>query len=118
MTGTPAPEGWIVNIEEVDGLIELGRGRGFVTADDIAEILAEVDLTTEQIELVYTTLLDQGIDVIDESCHAADYKRKSALQVIHHLGIVCPDAAGSELGASAGEIVAPVASTLPKASGP
>ena len=72
MSGTPAPEGWIINIEEVDGLIELGRGRGFVTADDIAEILAEVDLTTEQIELVYTTLLDQGIDVIDESCVDAD----------------------------------------------
>ncbi len=72
MSSTPAPEGWIINIEEVDGLIELGRGRGFVTADDIAEILAEVDLTTEQIELVYTTLLDQGIDVIDESCADSD----------------------------------------------
>ena len=68
MTGTPASEGWIVNIEEVDGLIELGRGRGFVTAEDIAEVLAEVDLTTEQIELMYTTLLDQGIEVVDESC--------------------------------------------------
>ena len=67
MTGTPAPEGWVVNIEEVDGLIELGRGRGFVTAEDIAEVLSEVDLTTEQIELMYTTLLDQGIEVVDES---------------------------------------------------
>ena len=67
MTGTPAPEGWIVNIEEVDGLIELGRGRGFVTSEDIAEVLSEVDLTTEQIELMYTTLLDQGIEVVDES---------------------------------------------------
>jgi len=72
LSGTPAPEGWIINIEEVDGLIELGRGRGFVTVEDIAEILAEVDLTTEQIELVYTTLLDQGIDVVDESCADSD----------------------------------------------
>ncbi len=67
MTGTPAPEGWIVNIEEVDALIEVGRGRGFVTSEDIAEVLSEVDLTTEQIELMYTTLLDQGIEVVDES---------------------------------------------------
>jgi RNA polymerase primary sigma factor len=67
LTGTPAPEGWVVNIEEVDGLVELGRGRGFVTAEDIAEVLSEVDLTTEQIELMYTTLLDQGIEVVDES---------------------------------------------------
>ena len=68
MTGTPASEGWIINLEEVDGLIELGRGRGFVTTEDIAEVLAEIDLTTEQIELMYTTLLDQGIEVVDVSC--------------------------------------------------
>ena len=72
MTGTPASEGWIVHLEEVDGLIELGRGRGFVTTEDIAEVLAEIDLTTEQIELMYTTLLDQGIEVVDESCAEAD----------------------------------------------
>jgi RNA polymerase primary sigma factor len=72
MTGNPASEGWIIHVEEVDGLIELGRGRGFVTVDDIAEVLAEIDLTTEQIELMYTTLLDQGIEVIDESCADCD----------------------------------------------
>jgi RNA polymerase primary sigma factor len=72
MTGNPSSEGWIIHVEEVDGLIELGRGRGFVTVDDIAEVLAEIDLTTEQIELMYTTLLDQGIEVIDESCADAD----------------------------------------------
>jgi RNA polymerase primary sigma factor len=72
LTGTPASEGWIVHLEEVDGLIELGRGRGFVTTEDIAEVLAEIDLTTEQIELMYTTLLDQGIEVVDESCADAD----------------------------------------------
>ncbi len=66
MTGTPASEGWLINPEEVDGLIELGRGRGFVTVDDIAEVLAELDLTTEQIEVMYTALLDQGIEVVDE----------------------------------------------------
>ena len=72
MTGNPASEGWIIHVEEVDGLIELGRGRGFVTVDDIAEVLADIDLTTEQIELMYTTLLDQGIEVIDESCADSD----------------------------------------------
>jgi RNA polymerase primary sigma factor len=72
VTGTPSPEGWLINIEEVDTLFELGRGRGYVTAEDIAEVLAEVDLTTEQIEVMYTSLLDQGIDVIDESCLDSD----------------------------------------------
>jgi len=64
---TPAPENWVVNLEEIDGLIELGRGRGFVTADDISEVLSELDLTTEQIEYLYTTILDQGIEIADES---------------------------------------------------
>jgi RNA polymerase primary sigma factor len=72
LTGTPASEGWIVQLEEVDGLMELGRGRGFVTTEDIAEVLAEVDLTTEQIEQMYTALLDQGIEVVDESCVETD----------------------------------------------
>jgi len=72
LTGTPASEGWIVQLEEVDGLIELGRGRGFVTTEDIAEVLAELDLTTEQIEQMYTALLDQGIEVLDDSCGEAD----------------------------------------------
>ncbi len=72
MTGSPASEGWVIHLEEVDGLIELGRGRGFVTTEDIAEVLAEVDLTTEQIEQMYTALLDQGIEVVDESCADAD----------------------------------------------
>jgi RNA polymerase primary sigma factor len=72
MTGNSSSGGWIINVEEVDGLIELGRGRGYVTVDDIAEVLAEIDLTTEQIELMYTTLLDQGIEVVDESCADSD----------------------------------------------
>ena len=72
VSGTPSSESWVVNIEEVEGLIEMGRGRGFVTVDDIAEVLAEVDLTTEQIELMYTALLDQGIEVVDESCAELD----------------------------------------------
>jgi RNA polymerase primary sigma factor len=72
LTGSPASEGWIIHLEEVDGLIELGRGRGFVTTEDIAEVLAEIDLTTEQIEQMYTTLLDQGIEVVDESCVETD----------------------------------------------
>jgi RNA polymerase primary sigma factor len=67
MTDAPAPEGWVTNPEEVDGLIELGRGRGFVTTEDISEVLSELDLTTEQIENMYTTLLDQGIEVVDET---------------------------------------------------
>jgi RNA polymerase primary sigma factor len=72
LTSTPASEGWLLNVEEVDALIEVGRGRGFITAEDIAEVLAELDLSTEQIEAMYATLIDQGIEVVDESSLDAD----------------------------------------------
>ncbi len=78
MTDAPAPEGgWIVNLEEIDGLIELGRGRGFVSTEEIAEVLSELDLTTEQIEYMYTALLDQGIEVVDESAIDLDDELES-----------------------------------------
>jgi RNA polymerase primary sigma factor len=60
----------VLGNEEVEGLFELGKVRGFVTAADIAYVLTEVDLTTEQIEAVYTRLLDLGVDVVDESVPA------------------------------------------------
>jgi len=63
---------WTFHVEEVDGLLELGRGRGFVTTEDIAEMLAEVDLTTEQIELLHARLIDLGIDVVDEALDAEE----------------------------------------------
>jgi len=56
---TPA-EGWAFSTEEVEGLFELGKARGYVTAADIAEVLTEVDLTTEQIEAVYKAGIDVG----------------------------------------------------------
>jgi len=56
----------------VDNLVELGRTRGYVTTEDIAEVLVEVDLTTEQIEAVHTRFLELGIDVTDEGELDAD----------------------------------------------
>ena len=61
-----------MNTEEVEHLVERGRERGYVTAEDIAEILAEVDLTTDQIEAIYTRLLDLGIDVSEDDAAEPD----------------------------------------------
>src|SRR5450756_1579045 len=55
-----------MNNEEVEHLVERGRERGYVTAEDIAEVLAEVDLTIDQIEAIYMRLLDLGVEVTDE----------------------------------------------------
>jgi len=52
--------------EEVEHLVERGRERGYVSTEDIAEVLAEVDLTIDQIEAIYMRLLDLGVEVTDE----------------------------------------------------
>ena len=57
--GEPAELG-----EEVRLLLEEGREQGYLTTDRIAEALAEVDLTIDQIEDIYSILSDMGIDVL------------------------------------------------------
>jgi RNA polymerase primary sigma factor len=69
-----------MNTEEVEHLVERGRERGYVTAEDIAEVLAEVDLTTDQIEAIYTRLLDLGIDVSDDDAAEPDEPDEAAAQ--------------------------------------
>jgi len=49
----------------LETLYDLGRSRGYVTSEDIEEVLAEVDLTTGQIEKLYTRLLEMGVEVMD-----------------------------------------------------
>ncbi|HZJ02924.1 MAG TPA: sigma-70 family RNA polymerase sigma factor [Thermoleophilia bacterium] len=71
-TGANALEGWAINIEEVDNLVELGRTRGYVTSEDVAEVLVEVDLSTEQIEAIYTRFLELGIEVADDGDGESD----------------------------------------------
>src|SRR6266404_9995956 len=42
-------------------------------------------------------------DGINESGYGADQQGQSATEVVHHLGLVRPDAAGGELGEGTGE---------------
>jgi len=78
LTGADALEGWAINIEEVDNLVELGRTRGYVTPEDVAEVLVEVDLSTEQIEAIYTRFLELGIEVADEGEGDSDAESETA----------------------------------------
>lgn len=54
-----------LQIEEVKTLIARGKDRGYLSSDEIADSLQEVDLTTEQIENIYSHLLESDIDVVD-----------------------------------------------------
>jgi len=51
--------------ELTQNLISQGQDKGFLTLDDIADALQEADLTTEQIEEVYSRIADVGIDILE-----------------------------------------------------
>jgi hypothetical protein len=55
--------GWQGIIQKV---IELGRQRGFVTFDQLNELLPSATTEPEDIEALMTALSDEGINVIDE----------------------------------------------------
>jgi RNA polymerase primary sigma factor len=52
--------------EELRGLITLGRERGYLTFEQIASTLEEVEVTKEQISGLHAHLVEQGVEVIAE----------------------------------------------------
>jgi RNA polymerase primary sigma factor len=55
-----------LNLARVQQLLAMGKDKGFVTPDDIADTLQDMDLTPEQIENIYAKLMELGIEVYDE----------------------------------------------------
>jgi RNA polymerase primary sigma factor len=56
----------IVEIEELRGLVALGRERGYLTFEQIASTLEEVEITKEQVSGLHAHLVEHGVDVIAE----------------------------------------------------
>jgi RNA polymerase primary sigma factor len=52
--------------EELRGLIALGRERGYLTFEQIASTLDEVEVTKEQIAGLHAHLVEQGVEVLAE----------------------------------------------------
>lgn len=52
--------------ENVTNLIELGKSKGNLTYDEIANALQKVDLSEDQIEEIYDQLSGMGIEVVDD----------------------------------------------------
>jgi RNA polymerase primary sigma factor len=50
--------------EELSGLIAKGTERGYLTFEEIASTLEEVEVTKEQVSELHTHLVEQGVDVI------------------------------------------------------
>jgi RNA polymerase primary sigma factor len=57
------------DVEELHKLVQDGQEKGFLTYDDIATALEEVELSKEQIEDFYTYLIDHSIELLEGEHH-------------------------------------------------
>jgi RNA polymerase primary sigma factor len=64
--------------DELQGLIGQGRERGYLTFEEIAATLEEVEVTKEQVHQLHTYLVEHGVDVIAENGLTAYKEGKGA----------------------------------------
>ena len=64
---TEAPDGPVLDMSDaaVKKLIKTAKARGFVTYDELNEVLPSEEVSSEQIEDTMSMLSDMGINVID-----------------------------------------------------
>jgi RNA polymerase primary sigma factor len=67
----------VLEIEELRGLVALGRERGYLTFEQIATTLEEVDITKEQVSGLHAHLVEHGVDVIAEDGVSAYKEQRS-----------------------------------------
>ena len=49
----------------IERLLGLGRSQGYVTYDDVMEVIPEAELNIEQLEDALAALIEQGIEISD-----------------------------------------------------
>ncbi|HEY3550407.1 MAG TPA: RNA polymerase sigma factor RpoD [Gaiellaceae bacterium] len=59
------------DVEELHKLVAEGREKGFLSYDEIATGLYDVELTKEQVEDFYTYLVEHGVDLVEGEQHKA-----------------------------------------------
>jgi RNA polymerase primary sigma factor len=65
-------------IDELQSLIALGRERGYLTFEQIAATLEEVEVTKEQVSSLHAHLVEHGVDVIAEDGVSAYKEQRGA----------------------------------------
>jgi RNA polymerase primary sigma factor len=68
----------ILENDELRGLIAVGSERGYLTFEEIAGTLEEVDFTKEQVSELHAHLVEQGVDVIAADGVTAYKENKAA----------------------------------------
>src|SRR3990172_4597514 len=52
--------------EILQEVLDLGRARGSLTLDEVGGLLQDADLSPEELESLYSVLVDMGVEVVDE----------------------------------------------------
>jgi RNA polymerase primary sigma factor len=65
------PDAPFLEIEELRNLVSDGRDRGYLTFEEIASCLEEVEVTKEQVRSLHAHLLETGVDVVSKDDRAA-----------------------------------------------
>jgi RNA polymerase primary sigma factor len=68
----------VIEPDELQGLIARGREQGYLTFEQIASTLEEVDVTKEQVSNLHSHLIEHGVDVIAEDGVSAYKEAKGA----------------------------------------
>jgi RNA polymerase primary sigma factor len=68
-------------VEELRGLVALGRERGYLTFEQIAATLEEVEVTKEQVSALHTHLVEHGVEVISEDGVSAYEEQRNSAEV-------------------------------------
>jgi RNA polymerase primary sigma factor len=68
----------VLETEELRGLVALGRERGYLTFEQIATTLEEVEITKEQVSGLHAHLVEHGVDVIAEDGVSAYKEQRSS----------------------------------------
>ena len=58
------PQALFLETEELRALADEGRERGYLTFEEIASCLEEVEVTKEQVQSLHAHLVEQGVDVV------------------------------------------------------
>jgi RNA polymerase primary sigma factor len=53
--------------DELKDLLARGKQRGFLTGDEVDDFLAALDLSPEQLETMYQTIQQEGIEIVESS---------------------------------------------------
>jgi len=54
-----------LEIQEVKKLVSRGKEKGSLSSEEVYDVLQDIDLTSEQIDNIYSHLADQGVEVVD-----------------------------------------------------